>query len=487
MVRLHLLLAVILSVSLLPPARARAQEAFFRPALNTKDIDLTLGTDWYGVYLQNKKIGYAKIDTARAGDTVVGSLFMTMKLAALGQKAEMKITRSFTFEAKPPYRLIKATMDQFDGSLTTKINARRVDKGFEYVLWAAGKERTKQVAEPAFNLADSIAAEVWMRSNPKVGDKVRVRDLDVEDWTLDPIEHKIKETRTGLVGGVELKYYEVETKNTKDKISLLSRLDSTGKTLSMNVAIFELRKENEKEAKDIEFSQDLFVLGLAKIDRKIGYTTRLTELVMELNGKYGDALTNGPRQTVVVENGARRIKLGKKYGNERKVGAKEIEENLEETNAYAISDPKVKALAKKAVGDAKTPEENVKRIVAFVHDFVEPSAVASLPNIHDLLEKKKGDCKSYALLTTTLCRAAGVPSRQVAGLLYIGDDAKAFGGHAWNEVVLNGVWVPVDASLNQVDLDAGHISFGEDRAATGAILQSLGKLSFKVIEVQTSK
>jgi len=284
-----------------------------------------------------------------------------------------------------------------------------------------------------------------------------------------------------------VKYYEVETKNTKSKITYLSRFDSAGKMLSTNLAIFELRKETEKEAKNTEFSHDLFVLGLAKIDRRIGHTTRLTELVVEVNGKDGDVLTNGPRQTVVVENGARRLKLGKKYGNEFKVGAKEIEENLAETNAFAIADPKVKALAKKAVGDATTPEEKVKRIVAFVHDFVEPVAAAGLPNIHDLLEKKKGDCKSYALLTTTLCRAAGVPSREVAGLLYIGDDAKSFGGHAWNEVVLNGVWVPVDASLNQLELDAGHISFGEHRAATGALLQSLGKLSFKLIEVQSSK
>ena len=485
--RFRYLLVVVLAVSLFPPARAQVQEAFFRPALNAKDIDMTLGTDWYGVYLQNKKIGYAKMDRARAGDTVVESLVINMKLVADDQKAEMKITRDFSFEAKAPHRLLQATMEQFDGSSTTKISAKRVDKGFEYVFSSAGKERTKQVAEPEFNLADSIAAEIWLRSNPKVGDKVRARDLDLEDWKLNPDEHKIKGTKTGLAGGVEVKYYEVETKNTKSKITYLSRFDSAGKMLSTNLAIFELRKETEKEAKNTEFSHDLFVLGLAKIDRKIGHTTRLTELVVEVNGKDGDVLTNGPRQTVVVENGARRLKLGKKYANEFKVGAKGIEENLAETNAFAIADPKVKALAKKAVGDATTPEEKVKRIVAFVHDFVEPVAAAGLPNIHDLLEKKKGDCKSYALLTTTLCRAAGVPSREVAGLLYIGDDAKSFGGHAWNEVVLNGVWVPVDASLNQLELDAGHISFGEHRAATGALLQSLGKLSFKLIEVQSSK
>jgi transglutaminase-like putative cysteine protease len=160
---------------------------------------------------------------------------------------------------------------------------------------------------------------------------------------------------------------------------------------------------------------------------------------------------------------------------------------LAETNAYAINDDRVKALAAKAVGDAKTPEEKVRRIVAFVHDFVIPTAMASRPNIGDLLTKKKGDCKSYALLTTTLCRAAGVPSREVAGLLYMGDDAKSFGGHAWNEVVLNGVWVPVDASLNEVEIDAGHIFFGEDNRAAGAMAQTMGKISFKVIESQVTK
>ena len=71
MIRFRYLLVVMLAVCLFPLARAQAQEAFFRPALNTKEIDVTLGTDWYGVYLQNKKIGYAKLDSARAADTVV--------------------------------------------------------------------------------------------------------------------------------------------------------------------------------------------------------------------------------------------------------------------------------------------------------------------------------------------------------------------------------------------------------------------------------
>jgi transglutaminase/protease-like cytokinesis protein 3 len=85
---------------------------------------------------------------------------------------------------------------------------------------------------------------------------------------------------------------------------------------------------------------------------------------------------------------------------------------------------------------------------------------------------------------TNLARAAGVPAREVSGLLYVGDDLKAFGGHAWNEVVLNGAWVPVDASMGETEVSATHISFGSEHRATKNLLTTLGKLKFKLVEVR---
>ena len=102
-----------------------------------------------------------------------------------------------------------------------------------------------------------------------------------------------------------------------------------------------------------------------------------------------------------------------------------------------------------------------------------------------LINEKKGDCKAYALLFTTLARASGIPAREVAGLVYMGDDQKAFGGHAWKEVVLDGVWVPVDASSGQVDTDPTHISLGNPRGeGIMSFLNTLGKLSFQLVEVR---
>jgi hypothetical protein len=57
------------------------------------------------------------------------------------------------------------------------------------------------------------------------------------------------------------------------------------------------------------------------------------------------------------------------------------------------------------------------------------------------VEKRVGDCTELAALLAALCRANGIPARLSAGF--------AFGGHrwerhAWAEVWLRGMWIPVD-------------------------------------------
>ena len=51
-----------------------------------------------------------------------------------------------------------------------------------------------------------------------------------------------------------------------------------------------------------------------------------------------------------------------------------------------------------------------------------------------VLENKAGDCTEHTLLFTTLARAAGIPARQVGGVVYVGGDKPSFGWHAWSEI-----------------------------------------------------
>lgn len=482
---------IVLAVLFVVVPAARAQDKVYRPELSAKDIDATLRTDWYGVYLKDAKAaksnknGYVRSTRARDGDAVVEDQFIALKLVSFKQKVEMNMHHRFTFDAAAPYRMRAAEFTLTSGPIEQRTTyTRKGDRAYEAVHQVGREKRVVLLKNIDYTLADSMATEVWVKQDPKVGDRIVARTFDLQDQTMDEQSNEVTSAKSSLAGGVAVRVFEIKGNSKNKSIPSVSRYDDKGDMLSTEILTFELRKETEAQARNFDYSQDLFVMGMVKVDRPVGDTKHVAELVLEVGGKDTDVFESGPRQAVVTDGGKRVLKLGKAHGKPARATEKEIQDALQETNNYPITNPKVKALADKVTAGATTPREKVRKIVDFTYEFVKPSLAANAPNIHDLLENKKGDCKSYALLVTNLARAAGVPAREVSGLLYVGDDFKAFGGHAWNEVVLDGEWVPVDASLRETEVSATHISFGSEHVATKNLLSSLGKLSFKLVSVK---
>ena len=110
---------------------------------------------------------------------------------------------------------------------------------------------------------------------------------------------------------------------------------------------------------------------------------------------------------------------------------------------------------------------------------IEKRPVLSLPDALSTLENRVGDCNEHAVLFAALARAAGIPCRLEAGLVYL---KGRFYYHAWNLVYL-GSWITVDALFGQIPADVSHI-----RLVTGSPSQQLdimgliGKLQLKIIE-----
>ena len=83
-------------------------------------------------------------------------------------------------------------------------------------------------------------------------------------------------------------------------------------------------------------------------------------------------------------------------------------------------------------------------------------AMATADNVARTLS---GDCTEYAMLGAAMCRALGVPSRTVLGLVYApGRDGKPFlAYHMWFEVFAEGQWLPLDATLAHGGVGPGHV------------------------------
>ena len=486
MVRLAACLLTALVLFFVPTGQAQTPKTFYRPDISAADIDAGSRRDWYGVYFQTKKIGYFTANRERTKDGIRESFLMSMKIASFGQKIEMKVSQILTFDAAAPYALLKGGFSEEVGRNKTEFTFVRTEPGVYDVTQTTGANVRKRTVKIDYTLSDSMASEVWIRRNPVVGAEMTSRDFEPKEQKLESQWCKVQSVKSTQVNGVDVKYLEVLAKSSQDNLENLLRFDDQGRMLSGKVgSTFDLRLESEAEAKNTQYGKDLFVFGMAKVDRALGERKNVKELVVDVEGPPElQAFIDGPRQKVqALGKTTQRVEVGKRFGKEAKATKEEIEENTGESSTHHIRDAKVKALAAKAVGDAKTDVEKVQNLVKFVHNYIAPTYEGSQPNVFDLMNRKKGDCKSYALLFTNLARASGLPAREVMGLLYVGDGQKAFGGHAWNEVVLDGVWVPIDATFDETEIDATHLCFGTQKDASRTMLESLGKLKMKVVEM----
>ena len=145
--------------------------------------------------------------------------------------------------------------------------------------------------------------------------------------------------------------------------------------------------------------------------------------------------------------------------------------------------PKIRAQAAEIIGDERDPWRRAVRIERWVNASLAKRGVLSLGSALDVLAHREGDCTEHTALFTALARAAGIPTRQIAGLVW-SDELQAFGYHAWPEVFV-GRWVWVDPTLGQEIADATHIRLTmPDTVGFEEVLDALGRLKVEVVEVE---
>jgi len=86
----------------------------------------------------------------------------------------------------------------------------------------------------------------------------------------------------------------------------------------------------------------------------------------------------------------------------------------------------------------------------------------------------RGTCDEKAHLLEALLRARKIPARHAVGFAYSGE---AWEPHAWVEAAVNGVWVPVDPTFNELFfIDASHLrlAVGRDQEDTKYSLKATG-------------
>ncbi len=422
-------------------------------------------TDWYGIYQGRQKKGWARLGIELVGEgedaVYVSRSDVEAELTGLGT-IEFRFETVDTFRGSPPFELLRSREYRRDGTVERRATMeRRADGTYVAEIDEGGEKRTETLPDLDYTLADRLCHVHWAMGRPKQGDVIRVAEFDITEMSPDVYTYEVKKEHRLPARGVEITVYEMTMRSDRKGPLGTLWIDTEGRMIRGPFArsVAEMRVEPERQAKELRFASDLFGFGRVPVNLPIGDPRTVTNLVLALYGRGSDRVGAGPRQQTTQYGDADRIVL---LGADVEGPDRPSAEELAAAGLRATADARVEALAKQATAGVDEPVEVVRALLHATSEFLEDVHLAEPYPVEELLVEEVGDARDHARLFVALARARGIPAREVYGLVYLGDEALAFGGHAWVEVVLDGRWVPVDPTWVQMPVDATHVALTRD-------------------------
>ena len=135
--------------------------------------------------------------------------------------------------------------------------------------------------------------------------------------------------------------------------------------------------------------------------------------------------------------------------------AAEIDEKryLKTAHYWPVKEQYINSIVANITNKDMSRQEKVLAISNWINSNMEPAEEKGTRfGALKAAQTKKGRCMDYSDVFITLCRATGIPTRQVFGRIYQG------GGHAWAEVYLkNEGWYPVEPQYKRLGVSKNHI------------------------------
>jgi hypothetical protein len=165
----------------------------------------------------------------------------------------------------------------------------------------------------------------------------------------------------------------------------------------------------------------------------------------------------------------------------------DVKRYLGPTSSAQSDDPKIIAKAKEIVGNEANALLAAERIVGWVNGNLDKrSGARGAATATEVLTDGAGDCTEHSVLAVALLRAAGLPARQVDGIVYLveADGRPVAGYHAWSEVWL-GRWIAIDAMFGETGTSARYLMFGYDEpgahSGSGRLGRTIGRIKIEVV------
>lgn len=439
---------------------------------------------WYGIYAMDQKLGYYHIvaELSEDGEQYIVSEDMLVVSTFAGELSEDRSTLEIRYSLKDGL-IDFSNAEESGGGERLQITVEREGDKLKLTSNSGGRPETRLIEMSKTTLNSEMKFVEWLKT-AGTGEEFDSFSLD---WTKDPVDtpqtFTFKSRETASLNGVVTELYNLQEESfelTED-----GQFDSKGVPVWLKTGgLFEIKREPEEVATNLgETPVEILAKTTVKSDVALGEPP-LLELVLQASGLGDFKFPEATYQRVEYQSdGEARLTISPPRGKPEPSELGDRQKYLKANPTLQSDSPEIKQLVDSLGLRGLSERRKVEKLTRWVYYNLEKASNVNASTSLSVLKNRAGDCTEHTILLTTLLRAAGIPARELSGLVYTNDDLQVFGYHAWVEVYVDGGWMAVDPTFNQVPADAGHIL--QSREDSLAELQIMGTLKLTVEKLRS--
>ena len=438
------------------------------------------GEQWMGVYLKDKKIGYTYSSLTPVGEQFVFTENSLLRLVVLD--APQTVRTSMRGHLGRDFVLRDVDFELSSGVGTLQASAVVDGKQLRLTLRTG-----KDVSQQTLPLDQPLYLPAPLRASLAAGPLQPGREM--EALVFDPTALRNDRMHIKVVGQETVPQTSGrEAWRVTEEFSGLQTtawIDAKGTVLREEGPMgFVLIQQSAEQATaqdwTTEASLDVIASAAVPVTRLIADPRQLTTMKVRLSGINLDDVPSDVEQ---LRDGAvvtvARPAMSSLQTYQLPYAGSEWASELVATPFLQADHPRIRTVARQAVGEESDALRAAGRLNDWVYESLRKVPTISIPNALQVLDMGEGDCNEHAVLFAALGRAVGIPTRVVAGAVYLDG---AFLYHAWCEVWL-GQWVAIDPTFHQFPADATHLKFvvgGPEKHL--AMMSVIGRLRIEVLD-----
>jgi hypothetical protein len=466
---------------------------------------------WDAVYLGGSKIGYIHVFIEKVKDRNIDYLRVRIDIEQRIKRREDVAVTKLTYGTIETLdgQVLKLDTRTLMGTQDIRAHGNVINGEMKLTLDSGGGQEQSKTIPWGPEVRGPYAAEQSMARKPMKENETRalrmyvpelnkVCDLQLLARTVQPVLLG-DGTKRPLLRIDQLTYVDGKHRSEYDARIFV---DSGGQVLKSEqdvmggIVMYRTTEENAT-APGGPIQYDLILDTVVKVSRRIPdpeQTRHIKYRITLAGADPAEVLLPDLRQTLIpgIAGAAATLDVKSNGPLDGAASSDEVDPQYLRPNALVTSDDaRVRSLAERATRGVVSPWDKATRINHWVHGNIRSKNFkVAFAAANTVARNLSGDCTEHAVLAAAMCRAVGVPSRVVVGLIYV-DDLEGFGFHMWNEVFVNHRWVALDPSWDQSMVDAVHIKLSESSLDGVApfeaflpLVRVMGRLSIEPIELR---